>query len=236
MRIMARLRNLVRGIMGGWVRGTEHRHPGAVYEAAIQQRIGHYGKLRQAAAGVLYMRGKLSGELEQRSGALTRLHSELAAAVDNDDDGVALMLIDRKAALEADIERLTRELKEVTAEADLAKKNLITFRNDIAHLRDEKVRMIARWANAKARRQFQETLNGLASSDADIGALAEVRDHINRLVAEVQVSRDFGDADLEQRLNAIREAGAESSARTQLREMKRARRRTLLPVVMPAAS
>lgn len=236
MRIIARLRNLFRGVMGGWVRGTEHRHPGAVYEAAIQQRISHYGKLRQAAAGVLYMRGKLSGELEQRSAALTRLHAELAAAVDGDDDGVALMLIDRKAALEADIERLTRELKEVTGEAEVAKKNLITFRNDIAHLRDEKVRMIARWANAKARRQFQETLNGLASSEADIGALAEVRDHINRLVAEVQVSRDFGDADLEQRLNAIRDAEAESSARTQLREMKRARRRTLLPVVMPAAS
>lgn len=236
MRVLARLRNLVRGLMGGWVRGRELRHPGAVYEAAIQQRIEQYRKLRQAAAGVLYMRGKVTGELEQRSTALTQLHAELAAAVDRDDDGVALMLIERKAELDADIERLTRELQEITAEAEVAKKNLLTFRNDIAQLRDEKTRMLARWANARARRQFQETMNGLTSSEADISALAEVREHINRLVSEVQLSREFGDADLEQRLNAIREAEAESSARTQLREMKRSRRRGLLPVIMPAAA
>jgi phage shock protein A len=222
-------------MMGGWVRGRELRHPGAVYEAAIQQRIEHYGKLRRAAAGVLYMRGKVSGELEERSAMLASLHSELSAAVDRDDDGVALMLIERKAALDADIERLTRELKEITAEAEVAKKNLVSFRGDIAQLRDEKLRMLARWANARARRQYQETMNGLASSEADITALAEVREHINRLVAEVQLSREFGDADLEQRLSAIREAEAESSARTQLREMKRTRKRTLLPVVLPAA-
>jgi phage shock protein A len=212
------------------------RHPGAVYEAAIQQRIEQYGKLRRAAAGVLYMRGKVGGELEQRSKTLAQLHDELGAAVYRDDDGLALMLIERKAALDTDIERLTKELGEVTAEAEIAKKNLITFRNDIAQLRDEKMRMLARWANARARRQYHETMNGLASSEADISALAEVREHINRLVAEVQLSREFGDADLEQRLSAIREAEAESSARTQLLEMKRARRRTLLPVVMPAAS
>lgn len=236
MRIFSRLRNLLRGMMGGWVRGREMRHPGAVYEAAIHQRIEQYGKLRRAAAGVLYMRGKVSGELEQRLKALAQLHEELGGAVDRDDDPLALMLIERKAGLDADIERLTKELSEITAEAEVAKKNLITFRNDIAQLRDEKVRMLARWANARARRQFQETMNGLTSSEADISALAEVREHINRLVAEVQLSREFGDADLEQRLNAIREAEAESSARTQLRELKRTRRRPLLPVVMPAAA
>ncbi len=236
MRIVSRIRNLLRGMMGGWVRGREHRHPGAVYEAAIQQRIERYGKLRRAAAGVLYMRGKVSGELEQRSRALAELHGELGSAVDRDDDGLALALIEGKATLDADIERLTKELQEITAEAEIAKKNLITFRNDITELRDEKLRMLARWANAKARRQFHETMSGLASPEADISALTEVREHINRLVAEVQLSREFGDADLEQRLSAIREAEAESSARTQLREMKRARGRTLLPVVMPAAA
>jgi phage shock protein A len=223
-------------MLGSWIRGRETRHPGAVYEAAIQQRIEQYAKLRHAAAGVLYMRGKVSGELEQRSKALAQLHEELGAAVDRDDDAIALMLIERKTALDADIERLTKDLGEVTAEAEIAKKNLIAFRNQIAQLRDEKVRMLARWANARARRQFQETMNGLASAEADISALAEVREHINRLVAEAQLNREFGDADLEQRLNAIREAEAESSARTQLRELKRARRRILLPVLMPAAS
>jgi len=236
MRIIARVRNLLGGLMSQWVKRREQGHPEAVYESAIRQRVAHYGRLRQAAAGVLYMRGKLTGELEQRSADLTGLRRELNSAVERDDDAVALVLINRKAALEADIERLTQEVREVTAEAEIAKKNLITFRNDIAELRDEKIRMLAKFANAKARRRFQETLNGLMSTEVDISALAEVREHISRLVAEVQLSREFADAELEQRLSAIREAEAQSSARTQLREMKRTRKRELLPVVLTAAS
>lgn len=236
MKIIARVRNLLGGLMSQWMRRHEQGHPEAVYESAIRQRLTHYSKLRQAAAGVLYMRGKLAGELEQRLVDLKRLRRELDSAVERDDDGVALALINRKTGLDADVQRLTREVREVTAEAEVAKKNLITFRNDIAELRDEKVRMLAKWANAKARRRFQETLNGLMSTEVDISALAEVREHINRLVAEVQLGREFADAELEERLTAIRDAEAESSARTQLREMKRARKRDLLPVVLPAAS
>ena len=92
--------------------------------------------------------------------------------------------------------------------------------------------MLARLANAKARLRFQTTLNGF-SPDADIRALEEVRDHVNRLVAETQVSRDVGDGELEKRLGRIREAEAESSARAQLEELKRARRGELLPMVLP---
>jgi phage shock protein A len=182
------------------------------------------------------MRSKLAGELEQRSAELARLRVQLTAAVERDDDDVALVLIHRREMLDVEVERLTQDVREVSGEAEIAKKNLVAFRNDIAELRDEKVRMLAKWTNAKARRRFQETLNGLMSTEPDVSALAEVREHINRLVAEVQLSREFADADLEQRLHAIREAEAESSARTQLREMKRSRKRELLPIVLSAAS
>ena len=57
----------------------------------------------------------------------------------------------------------------------MAKKNLITFQDDIARLQDEKVRILARLANAKARLRLQETLGGL-SPEADIRALDSVRD------------------------------------------------------------
>jgi len=96
------------------------------------------------------------------------------------------------------------------------------------------VRMLARLASAKARLRFQATLNGL-SPDADIRALEEVRDHVNRLVAETQVSRDLGDSELEKRLGRIREAEAESAARAQLDELKRTRRGRLVPMVLPEA-
>ena len=67
MRFFARVRNLVRGVLGQWVGQRERRNPEAVYEAAIQERLEQYGKLRGAAAGVLYMRTKLAKELHLRN-------------------------------------------------------------------------------------------------------------------------------------------------------------------------
>jgi phage shock protein A len=184
----------VHGLAVSWIGRREHRHPDAVYEAAIQERLEQYVKLRSAAAGVLYMRSKLAKQLELASAELGRVGRQLDIAVDKDDDAIALALIHRRDGLDADVARLTSELEELTTEADAAKKNLVAFQSEIARLREEKVRMLARLANAKARLRFQETLAGL-SPDADIRALEEVRDHINRLVAETQVSRDLGDSE-----------------------------------------
>jgi phage shock protein A len=226
---------LVRGLLSSWLGRREHKNPEAVYEAAIQERLNQYGTLREAAAGVLYLRAKLAKEVELKSTELSHLRRELQRAVDTDDDPVALTLISRGDALTTEVDRLTGELKDLTTEADAAKKNLLSFQNEIARLRDEKVRMVARLANAKARLRLQETLNGL-SLDADIRALDEIRDHINRLVTEAQLSRDVGDTDLERRLGNIREAEANAAARAQLDELKRARRKQLLPLVLPQAA
>jgi phage shock protein A len=235
MHFVARLRNLVRGLAVRWIGRHEQRHPEAVYEAAIQERVAQYAKLREAAAGVLYMRSKLGRELARQSDELRRVRRQLDIAVERNDDPAALALIGRRDALAGEVNRFTAELTELTKEADAAKQNLVTFQNEIVRLRDERARMLARLANAKARLRFQETLAGL-SPDADIRALEEVRDHINRLVAETQVSRDLGDTELERRLGRIRDAEAESAARAQLEELKRTRREKLLPLVLPGAA
>src|SRR6185503_6348407 len=171
----------------------ERRSPGAVYEAAIQERLDQYGRLRSAAAGVLYMRGKLAAELEHRS-------SELGG----------------------EIERTTAELAELTIEAETAKRNLVAFRDEIARLRDERTRMLARLANANARLRLQEMLSGV-SHDADIQALDGVREHIERTVEEARLTREVADEDLERRLGYIRDAETTAAARAQLTEMKRSR-------------
>jgi len=232
MRFLARMQNLIRGVLGQWLGRREQRNPEAVYEAAIQERLEQYAKLRQAAAGVLYARTKLSKEMQLKSAELTRVDKQLDITVDHDEDAAALALISRRDGLHVEVERLTGELSELTGEAETAKRNLIAFQQEIARLREEKVRMIARLANAQARLRLQETLNGL-STDADIRALEGVRDHINQLVAEVQVARDTSDTDIERRLGKIREAEADAAARAQLDELKRARKRTLLPLVLP---
>jgi phage shock protein A len=235
MNIIARVRNLMRGAFGQWIRRRENRNPAAVYEAAIHERLAQYEALRGAAAGILYMRSKLATELEGASRELSRLREQLNTAVDCNDDAVALTLIGRRDTLRAEVERLTSELEGLTAEADTAKKNLVAFQSEIARLREEKVRMLARLANAQARLRLQQTLNGL-STEADLRALDSVREHINRLVAEVQVGRELEDEGLEQRLGNIREAEAEAAARAQLEELKRSRRRHLVPMILPRAA
>ena len=234
MRFFTRLSNLVRGVAAQWLFRRERRNPGAVYEAAIEERLSQYATLRSAAAGVLYMRTKLADEHERASRELARTKRELDVAVDHDDDEAALVLIGRRDRLAEDVKRLTTELEDLQTEAEAAKKNLIAFQGEISRLREEKVRMLARLANAKARLRLQETLAGL-SPDADVRALEAVREHIHRLVEEAKVTRDLGDGDLEKRLGKIREAEAESAARAQLDELKRARRNRLLPLVVREA-
>jgi phage shock protein A len=231
--MLARVQNLMRGLMSRWLGRRERQNPEAVYEAAIQERLTQYATLREAAAGVLDLRAKLAKELVLQASEMTHLRAQLELAVSRDDDEVALSLISRRDAVTAEVDRLTHDLTELTAEAATAKMNLLSFQNEIARLRDEKVRMVARLANAKARLRLQETLSGL-SLDADIRALDEIRDHINRLVTETQLSREVADTDLERRLDGIREAEATAAARAQLDELKRSRKRRLLPLVLPA--
>lgn len=232
MQFLSRMQNLLRGTLAHWLHRRERRNPEAVYESAIAGRREQYEKLRAAAAGVLYLRGKLAKDLEVKTGELSRLDRQLEVAVDRDDDTVALALIARRDSLRTEITRVESELADLNVEAETAKKNLIAFQGEIARLHEERVRMMARLANAKARLRFQETLSGL-SPDADIRALEAVREHIHKLVAEVQVSRDLGDTDLEQRLGVIRAAEEDAAARAQLDELKRSRRRVLLPAVLP---
>jgi phage shock protein A len=214
------------------VRRREQRSPDVVYEAAIEERLRQYATLRQAAAGVLYMRGKLAKELERDAEELARVRRQLEIAVERDDDPAALALIGRRDALTAHLDRLASDLADLTREADAAKENLVAFQDEIARLREERARMLARLANARARLRLQETLKGLAP-DADIRALDEVRAHIDRLVAETQVSRELGDGELGARLGHIRRVEAESAARAQLEELKRARHERLVPMILP---
>jgi phage shock protein A len=234
MRFFARLSNLVRGALGRWLGEREHKNPSAVYEAAIQERVVQYATLREAAAGVIYMRQKLEKELASRTEELGRVRRQLDLAVERDDDPVALALIGRRDALDADVARLSADLGELTTEADAAKRNLVAFQHEIQRLRDERTRMLARLANAKARLRLHESLSGL-SPEADIRALEEVRDHVSRLVTEANLVRDGADPALEKRLGTIRDAEAEKSARAQLDELKRARKSTLVPMVLTPA-
>jgi phage shock protein A len=229
-----RLFNLLSGKLSRWLKAREARDPEAVYEAALAARVHRYQQLKTAAAGVIYMRNKLEGELKTKRAELQEVEEEAGQAADMDEDQCALILLQRKHVLVADCERLGGELAELTHEADDAKKNLVVFKGEIEKLKVEKVRMLARLKNAQARVRIQRALEQL-SSDEDVQALEEVRESIQRTLAEAGVNREVGAAGLDEKLEDIRRRNAETKAEAELAELKRTRRQVLVPMNVPTA-
>ena len=219
--LLARLVGLIRGTFTGWLRSREESNPRAVYENAIGERVAQYRELKEAVAGILYMRNKLQAELDERRIELARTLEEVRRAVERGDDPLALVLVGRKQDLLADLEHAERELAGLRHEAEEAKTNLLQFRDEIRALEHEKGRTLASLASARARRRIQEALAGL-SVDADMRALEAVRDHTARLASEGLLDRELaGESGLDARLREVREESRREAAARELAELKR---------------
>jgi phage shock protein A len=226
--LLGRLRNLIKGTFAIWLRDTERQHPRAVYEQAIEERTRQYRELKQAVAGILYMRNKLEAEIGERRAEISRLHEETRRSVRRGCDDLSLTLIAHKQALLEDLERAERELESVRSESEEAKANLVRFREEIRALSREKGRMLVTLANAQARRRIQEALEGL-SVDAEMKALEGVREHIARISTEGSLDRELGDEGMRVRLHAIREEVRSEGAKRELAQLKEQLRPQALP-------
>jgi phage shock protein A len=211
------------------MRMREAHDPESVYEAAISGRVRRYQQLKSAAAGVIYLRSKLESELTQKVAEMREAEEQIGQAADLDEDRCALLLIQRKQTVAADCQRLGEELKELTREAEEAKKNLMGFKGEIDQLKAEKVRMLARLKNAQARVRIQHALEQLSSED-DVRALEDVRESIQRTLAEAGVNHELAGSELDEKLQQIRRRNAEAKAQTELAEIKRRRRVPALPL------
>jgi phage shock protein A len=122
------------------------------------------------------------------------------------------LLIQKKDELTTAIESLSAELKKVSDQAEDAKAGLLQFQGEIEKLKREKEKMIAAKANAEARIEIQETLDGL-STDADVKALDNVREHISKLQAEADIGSEIKGESLDTKLKKIKEKAAQLFAR-----------------------
>jgi len=217
--MFARLRSLIRGIFGGWVRAREHGSPEVVYEQAIAERVRQYRELKDAVAGILFLRTKLESEIAERRAEIARLHDDVRRAVRRGQDDISLSLIARKQGLFEDLERAEEELQGVRVSAEEAKDNLVRFRDEIRSLVREKGRMLATLANAKARRRLQVAIEGL-SVDAELDALEGVREYVSRLALEGDLDKELGDVGLRNRLREFRDEARQESARNELEQLK----------------
>ena len=219
--LFARFRNLLHGMFTIWIRDTEVQNPRAVYEQAINEKTKQYHQLKEAVAGILYMRNKLHAEITERRAEIARLHDDVRRAVRRGRDDTSVVLIATKQERMEELERAERELEGVRTEAEEAKNNLVRFREEIRSLVREKSRMLATLANAQARRRIQHALDGL-SVDAEMKALETVREHIARVATEGTLERELaGDPLTRTRLRAIRDEAREEAARKELAELKR---------------
>lgn len=226
----ARLTGLFRGMMTGWMRDREEDNPRAVYENAISERVRQYRQLKDAVAGILYMRNKLEAELGDRREELARTLEDMRRAVRRGDDEVGLALIQRKQALVAEIDRAESDYEGLKSEAEEAKGNLVRFREEIRSLEREKGQTLARIANASARRRIKAAIDGL-SVDADMRALENVRQHVAKLSTENELDKELGIADdVSQRIKAIRQEAHDDASRRELAELKREMGAMTLPV------
>lgn len=227
--LLARLRSLFTGVFALWVRAKENEHPEAVYAQAIEERRRQYAELKQAVAGILFLRNRLEGESRDRRAELGRLSADVARAVARGDDPAALTLIAHKQALVEDLERTEADLEGMQAETATAKENLVRFRDEIRELEREKVRTLATLANAKARRRIQQAFEGL-TVEHELRALDSVREHVAGLVAEGRLDREMGSEDAAPVLRSYRDEARRDAARRELDEIKRRlRERSVLP-------
>jgi phage shock protein A len=215
----ARLGNLWRGFLSLWISDVEKQHPEIAYENAINSMIAKYTKLKTATAAIIRRREDIDARNQKAKSDLAEVEGQLAAALDTSQDDLAVVLIQKKNALEKELAELRDELNLAQKDADSAKSSLITVQSEIRKLKSERDSMLAKMQSAQARIKIQEQLDGL-SVDAEVKALDNVREHIKTTIAEANLGRELSESSLDARLAALSSQAGDVQARQQLAEMK----------------
>jgi phage shock protein A len=218
----ARLANLWKGFLSIWISDAEKRNPEIAYENAINGMVEKYGALKSATAALIRRREDTESRFSERSKELAQVTADLETALATSQDDLALVLIQKKQQLEAEVAALQGELDEAMKEADSAKASLLQVQGEIKKLKAEKDAMMARLRSAEAKLRIQRQLEGL-SVEADVKALENVREHIKNTVAEARLNRELQSSSLDDRLSQLRAQTGEVSAKAELERLKAAR-------------
>lgn len=220
--IFARLANLWTGFISLWVSDVEKAHPEIAYQNAIASMIEKYTQLKAATGSIIARRQEITSRLESAERELVAVAADLETALATNQDDLAVVLIQKKNALDTAISELRADATQATADADSAKDSLMQVKSEIEKLKAEKDRMLAQMHSAQARLKIQGQLDGL-SVDAEVQALGAVRDHIKSQVAQASLGSELHNSDLDVRLNKLRQSSGSVTAKAQLDAMKQAR-------------
>jgi phage shock protein A len=214
-----RLANLWKGFLSLWISDVEKEHPEIAYENAINSMVEKYSRLKTATARIIRRREDIDERYKLATRNLSQTEAELGVALDTNQDDVAVLLLQKKNQLAADIAEMQTDLQTAQKDAESAKSSLVTVQGEIKKLQAERDSMLAKMQSAQARIKIQEQLDGL-SVDAEVKALDVVRQHIKTTIAEANLGRELSESSLDARLEAIRGQVGEVQARQQLAELK----------------
>lgn len=217
-----RLSNLWKGFISLWLEDIEKEHPEIAYENAVQSMTDKYVKLKHATASIIRRREEIETRLNDEQKEMAQISADLNAAIDSGQDDLAVLLIQKKNAVQASIAELNESLAQAKGDADDAKASLMSVKAEIGKLKAEKDRMLAKLESAQARLKIQHQLEGL-SVDADVKALEGVRTHIKNTIAEAKLGKELANDDLDARLKALRQQSGAATARSELDALKAAR-------------
>jgi len=222
MGFFERLGNMFTGFFSLFIGNVEKNNPAAVYEAAIQERIKTYKDLKKAISNIVFLRNKAENELEEMLKDLETVNLELEGAIATGQEEIGAVLFEKQESLETSILKKREELSDISKQAEASMEQLQQFEVEIQNLKREKDEMLAKEATADAQIKIQETLSSL-SVDADIQALSNVRESIEKKAAEAKVGAELADNNLDSKLANLREEGAKARARAKFEAARQAR-------------
>ena len=215
----SRLANIWRGFLSLWISDVEKQHPEIAYQNAIDSMIAKYAQLKNATAAIIRRREDIDERVKKATAELAQTEAELNVAVETNQDDLAVILIQKKNQLTADLAELRSDAETAKSDADSAKASLIGVQSEIKKLKAERETMLARMQSAQARIRIQEQLDGL-SVDAEVKALDNVREHIKTTIAEANLGKELSESSLDSRLQALRNQAGDVQAKQQLAELK----------------
>ena len=217
--ILSRLANLWRGFLSLWISDVEKQHPEIAYENAINSMVAKYAQLKSATAAIIRRREDIDERVKKATAELAQTEAELNVAVETNQDDLAVILIQKRNQLTADLGEMRADAETAKSDADAAKTSLLGVQSEIRKLKAERETMLARMQSAQARIRIQEQLDGL-SVDAEVKALDNVREHIRTTIAEANLGKELSESSLDSRLAALRNQAGDVQAKQQLAELK----------------
>ena len=219
MSVLSRIGNLWKGFLSLWIADIEKEHPEIAYENALNSMVEKFARLKTATAGIIRRREDLDERTKRANAELAQTEAELNTAVETNQDDLAVILLQKKNELTAQLTEMKAELDSAKSDADSAKSSLIGVQSEIKKLQAERDTMLAKMQSAQARIKIQEQLDGL-SVDEEVKALDTVRKHIKTTIAEANLGKELSESSLDSRLAALRNQTGDVQARQQLAELK----------------